>query len=96
MHHRARALLVPLSTMLFLLATAAPAAAAQTSSNRQQPGPYDIALFNTPKASDAKGKARLVSAESPFGIAVTADGRARYDVRIDVAGLPRPSTLGPY
>ncbi|HET7621008.1 MAG TPA: hypothetical protein VFK39_03805, partial [Gemmatimonadaceae bacterium] len=82
--------------MLFLLAAAAPAAAAQTSPNRQQPGPYDIALFKTPKASEAKGKARLVSAESPFGIAVTADGRARYDVRIDVAGLPRPSTLGPY
>lgn len=71
-------------------------AAAQTSSNRQQPGPYDIALFATAKAPAAKGKARLVSAESPFGIAVTADGRARYDVHIDVTGLPKPSTLGAY
>jgi hypothetical protein len=96
MHHRARALLIPLSTMLLLLAAAAPAAVAQTSSNRQQPGPYDIALFNTPKASKANGKARLVSAESPFGIAVTADGHARYDVHIDVTGLPSPSTLGAY
>jgi hypothetical protein len=96
MHHRARALLVSLSTTLLLLAMAAPAAVAQTSSNRQQPGPYDIALFNTAKASKAKGKARLVSAESPFGIAVTADGHARYDVHIDVTGLPSPSTLGAY
>lgn len=83
-------------TMLLLLAAAAPAVAAQTSSNRQQPGPYDIALFTTAKTPAATGKARLVSAESPFGIAVTADGRARYDVHIDVAGLPDPSTLGTY
>jgi hypothetical protein len=69
---------------------------AQTSTNRQQPGPYDIALFTTAQAPKAKGKARLVSAESPFGIAVTADGRARYDFHIDVAGLPDPSTLGAY
>jgi hypothetical protein len=81
--------------MILLLAAASPAAA-QTSANRQQPGPYDIALFNTPKAREAKGKARLVSAESPFGIAVTADGRARYDVHIDITGLPSPSTLGAY
>jgi hypothetical protein len=71
-------------------------AAAQTSPNRQQPGPYDIALFTTAQAPKAEGKARLVSAESPFGIAVTADGRARYDVHIDVTGLPSPSTLGAY
>lgn len=37
-----------------------------------------------------------MSARSPFGVAVTADGRARYDVHIDVAGLPSPSTLGAY
>lgn len=85
-----------MSTVLFILAAVAPAAAAQTSSNRQQPGPYDIALFNTARASAAKGKARLVSAESPFGIAVTSDGHARYDVHIEVTGLPSPSTLGEY
>jgi hypothetical protein len=79
------------------VASSAPrAAAAQTSANRQQPGPYDIALFTTAKAPKAEGKARLVSAESPFGIAVTTDGRARYDVHIDVTGLPSPSTLGAY
>ncbi len=46
-------------------------------------GPFDIPLFNTPKAPDAKGQARLVFASSPFGVAVTADGRASYDVQIE-------------
>jgi hypothetical protein len=59
-------------------------------------GPFDIELFNTPSVPEAKGHARLVYAESPFGIAVTADGRARYDVRIEASGLPAPSTLGAY
>lgn len=85
------------SALVLVLVTAAgSAAAAQTSANRQQPGPYDIALFKTAQAPKAQGKARLVSAESPFGIAVTADGRARYDVHITVSGLPSPSTLGAY
>jgi hypothetical protein len=59
-------------------------------------GPYDIALFNTPKAPSAQGRARLVFAQSPFGIAVTADGRASYDVEINATGLPDPSSLGAY
>jgi hypothetical protein len=59
-------------------------------------GPYDIALFNTPKAPDAKGGARLVFAQSPFGVAVTADGHASYDVQLDLSGLPEASSLGPY
>ena len=59
-------------------------------------GPYDIQLQNTPKTPNARGTARLVFAESPFGVAVTADGRASYDVRLSVSGLPEPSTLGPY
>ena len=59
-------------------------------------GPYDIPLFNTPKSASAKGHARLVSAPSPFGIAVTADGRASYDVIIEASGLPEPASLGAY
>jgi len=59
-------------------------------------GPFDIPLFNTPKAPGAKGAARLVFASSPFGVAVTADGRASYDVQIDASGLPEPSALGSY
>lgn len=59
-------------------------------------GPFDIPLFNTPQTATAKGHARLVFASSPFGVAVTADGRAIYDVQVDVSGLPDPSTLGAY
>jgi hypothetical protein len=59
-------------------------------------GPFDIPLLNTPKSPTAAGHARLVYAESPFGVAVTADGRAVYDVRIDATGLPSPATLGAY
>jgi hypothetical protein len=59
-------------------------------------GPFDIALFNTPKTPTAKGHARLVFASSPFGVAVTADGRASYDVQIQTSGLPDPATLGAY
>ena len=59
-------------------------------------GPYDISLFNTPKTPTAQGHARLVFAHSPFGVAVTADGRASYDIEIEASGLPEPSTLGAY
>jgi hypothetical protein len=59
-------------------------------------GPYDIQLRNTPKTPNARGTARLVFAESPFGVTVTADGHASYDVRLSLTGLPEPSALGPY
>jgi hypothetical protein len=51
-------------------------------------GPYDIKLLPTAAAPAASGQARLVWAASPFGIAVTADGRARYDIQVTAAGLP--------
>jgi hypothetical protein len=60
------------------------------------PGPYDIILLNTSKTPTAKGTARLVWAQSPFGVTVTADGRASYDVEVSLTGLPDPSALGPY
>ena len=59
-------------------------------------GPFDIPLVNTPVAPAATGQARLVFAASPFGVAVTADGRASYDVQIDASGLPEPASLGAY
>jgi hypothetical protein len=59
-------------------------------------GPYDVALFTVPATASARGSARLVFAPSPFGVAVSADGHARYDVRVNVSGLPFPSTLGAY
>lgn len=60
------------------------------------PGPYDIPLRPTALVPAAQGHARLVSAPSPFGIAVTADGRASYDVEVTVSGLPAPADLGAY
>lgn len=59
-------------------------------------GPYDIILLNTPRTPTAKGTARLLWAQGPFGVSVTADGRASYDVQVSLTGLPQPSTLGPY
>lgn len=59
-------------------------------------GPYDITLLSTPSAPAAQGTARLVSAPSPFGIAVSPDGHARYDIVVRITGLPAPGTLGPY
>lgn len=68
------------------------AAAAVAAAN----GPFDIPLFATTKVPAAQGHARLVFATSPFGVAVTQDGRASYDVQITASGLPDPSTLGEY
>ena len=59
-------------------------------------GPFDIPLFATPSVPAAHGVARLVYASSPFGVAVTADGRARYDVQVTASGLPAPAKLGAF
>ena len=59
-------------------------------------GPFDIQLQSTPRTPSARGTARLVFADSPFGVAVTADGHASYDVQLTLSGLPDPSTLGAY
>jgi len=59
-------------------------------------GPYDIPLLPGPAAPAARGEARLQFAESPFGVAATADGRMSYDVRVTASGLPEPSTLGAF
>ncbi|MDQ6612690.1 MAG: hypothetical protein M3Y64_09685 [Gemmatimonadota bacterium] len=59
-------------------------------------GPFDIPLFNTPRTPTAAGAAQLVYASSPFGIAVTADGRASYDVQVTASGLPEPTSLGDF
>ncbi|MGH7523612.1 MAG: hypothetical protein ACREK8_04835 [Gemmatimonadales bacterium] len=59
-------------------------------------GPYDIVLLPGPRVPGATGEARLVFAASPYGIAVSADGHHRYDVRIAARALPAPATLGAY
>jgi hypothetical protein len=59
-------------------------------------GPFDIPLRSTSTVPGARGTARLVFAPSPFGVAVTAEGVSSYDVRLEVTGLPQPSSLGAY
>lgn len=59
-------------------------------------GPYDIVLLPGPATPSATGEVRLHFAESPFGVAVTADGRHRYDLRITARGMPEPASLGNY
>jgi hypothetical protein len=59
-------------------------------------GPWDMKLFPGTATPGASGQARLVYAASPFGVAVTADGRARYDIQVTASGLPAPAKLGNY
>ena len=42
----------------------------------------------------ARGAAYLAPGRSPFGISVTADGTAVYDLAIAIEGLPDPASLG--
>jgi hypothetical protein len=72
------------------------AGGALTAQGRFAGGPFDLLLFPTSKAPSATGHATLVYADSPFGLAVTEDGRARYKIQIVAAGLPAASSLGPY
>ena len=48
-------------------------------------GPYDIMLLNTPRAPAAKGTARLVLAQSPFGVTVAANRGLDSNVFLSVA-----------
>ena len=61
-----------------------------------KPGPYDMALAPGPAAPTARGSARLLFADSPFGVAATADGRLRFDIRVTASGLPAPTARGAY
>jgi FtsP/CotA-like multicopper oxidase with cupredoxin domain len=54
-----------------------------------------LTLFPTPDLA-ASGSIALRPVASPFGIAVTVDGRPRYHLVADIAGLPDPHSLGAY
>ncbi len=55
-----------------------------------------MALVPVPALPATSGVVALLPAHSPFGVAVTADGRPRYHLVATFAGLPDPRTLGPY
>lgn len=54
---------------------------------------YKFPLRATSRARGAKGAGHLRIAQSPFGIALTADGHLVYDLEVTIEGLraPRPS-----
>ncbi len=60
------------------------------------PSVYCLPLFSTAKAPRASGTAVLQPEPSPFGLAVTRDGRVLSRVVITLSGLPDPASLGPY
>lgn len=93
MHRQAhpRRLAAGLACALLAVSSGLRPAPASTTS-----GPFDLLLFATPKAPHATGTAQLVYAHSPFGVAVTTDGRAAYSIRLTLAGLPAPTSLGNY
>lgn len=55
-----------------------------------------LELYPTPDLGSASGTVALKPAASPFGVAVTVDGRTRYRLVATIAGLPNVRTLGQY
>ena len=60
------------------------------------PSLYCVPLLSTDRAPSATGTAVLQLTSSPFGLAVTRDGRTRVQVALTLSGLPEPRSLGPY
>jgi suppressor of ftsI len=58
------------------------------------PDLHCIDLVPVPDFPDVAGAVELRRVPSPFGAAVTADGRHTWDLRFTLAGLPDPRTLG--
>ena len=56
-------------------------------------GYYNIQMSPTPRAPGAVGYVTKTFAQSPFGIAVSIDGRYVYDVHIAVSGLRGPDDV---
>jgi suppressor of ftsI len=86
---------------LLLVATLINGAVAQDSlctarTRDADPSIYCLPLFSTAKAPEASGTAVLRPEPSPFGLAVTRDGRVLSRIVLTLSGLPEPATLGPY
>src|SRR5688572_15008352 len=55
-----------------------------------------MTLVPVPDLPTAQAVIHLRPVASPFGVAVTVDGRPRYKLVATVAGLPEPKTLGAF
>jgi FtsP/CotA-like multicopper oxidase with cupredoxin domain len=55
-----------------------------------------VDLLPTASGAGARGAVLLAPGRSPFGVSVTPDGTAVYDLAIALSGLPDPADLGPY
>ncbi|HUR94095.1 MAG TPA: multicopper oxidase family protein [Gemmatimonadales bacterium] len=60
------------------------------------PDLYCIELVPAPGIRGISGRVELGHIPGPFSIAVTADGRIRYGLRLIAAGLPSPGSLGAF
>ena len=60
------------------------------------PDLYCIELIHAPDFPGASGYVALTPPPSPFGTAVTVDGHHRFDLTVQLAGLPDPAALGDY
>ena len=60
------------------------------------PSLYCLPLHPTERVPQAVGTAVLQHEAGPFGLAVTRDGRVRFQVRLTLSGLPYPGSLGSY
>ncbi len=83
--------------------TASPGAAnagvctgADTSATAPNQDLYCVRLLPRPLVRGASGVAALHPSASPFGVALTADGRQVYGVTLELRNLPPPEALGPY
>lgn len=100
----ARALLAALPALSLALAasasgqTAAAVSAARCPAGQLAAGQaadlWCMDLLPTAHAEGARGAVLLAPGRSPFGVSVTADGTAVYDLAIAVEGLPDPAALG--
>ncbi len=57
---------------------------------------YCMRLVPAAGLEDVEAAVSLLPPPTPFGAAVTPEGRHRYDAALTARGLPDPSTLGPY
>ncbi len=94
-----------LRVVALLLATATGAGAQSESLPPDSRCPRGLSPFSTPFCSElvavpdlpgATGMMELRPVRSPFGVAVTPDGRLRTRIVLHVSSLPRPDSLGPY